>query len=299
MKKSYQFMLLYFFMSSGLLIVAFRDVQSIESTRTLLNLAFHDDFKHLFISISDQHMNHSLLMKCLANIYDTSRDIHGQESSKVTVILYSSIGLIEPIPWNFVMYTKSVNLDQIPKSKSNILLQCLDIDTPLTAFDEEEGLPCDTFSISAVGGTFDHLHDGHRILLTISAFLTKDSQIIGITGPELLKNKSYAEFMEDFNKRKTNVENFLHFVKPNLRLNIHEINDVCGPTTQIKDIQGLILSKESLKGGEFVNNSRVEKNWSPLQLVIIDVIGGQDKNFKDKLSSTDYRRIQYERSTKS
>lgn len=282
-------------MSSGLLIVSAVDVLSTDNTTKVLELAFANGFNHLFITISNKDMSHLLLMKCLSNIYDTAREIYGQQTSKVTVILYNSIPYMENVPWDTIVYTKSVGLELIPKSNAEV--KCLDFAVASVPLNLDGGLT-PKFNVSAVGGTFDHLHDGHRILLTISAFLTKDTLIIGITGPELLKNKSYADFMEKFNVRSSNVEEFLHLVKPDLHLNIQEINDVCGPTAQIEDINGLIVSKESMKGGEFVNNSRIKKHWKPLELVIIDVIGGKDNNFKDKLSSTDYRRIEFEKNNK-
>jgi bifunctional ADP-heptose synthase (sugar kinase/adenylyltransferase) len=34
----------------------------------------------------------------------------------------------------------------------------------------------------AVGGTFDHLHAGHKVLLTIAAWITDDRIFCGVTG---------------------------------------------------------------------------------------------------------------------
>jgi hypothetical protein len=38
------------------------------------------------------------------------------------------------------------------------------------------------FGTTALGGTFDHLHSGHKILLTMAAWITRDRVIVGITG---------------------------------------------------------------------------------------------------------------------
>ncbi|KFY06348.1 hypothetical protein V492_08071, partial [Pseudogymnoascus sp. VKM F-4246] len=75
-----------------------------------------------------------------------------------------------------------------------------------------------THSVVAVGGTFDHLHAGHKLLLTSTALMLQpptgpSSQprrlIIGITGDELLKNKKYAEQLESWQRREEGVINFL------------------------------------------------------------------------------------------
>ena len=47
----------------------------------------------------------------------------------------------------------------------------------------------------ALGGTFDHLHNGHKLLLT-QALLCSDQKIVcGVTTDALLKKKAYAEFL--------------------------------------------------------------------------------------------------------
>ncbi|OBT86624.1 hypothetical protein VE02_04434 [Pseudogymnoascus sp. 03VT05] len=77
-----------------------------------------------------------------------------------------------------------------------------------------------THDVVAVGGTFDHLHAGHKLLLTATALMLQppsaNSQpqhhrrlIIGITGDELLKNKKYAEQLESWRRREEGVIGFL------------------------------------------------------------------------------------------
>ena len=53
----------------------------------------------------------------------------------------------------------------------------------------EEGTPLSTASnpppfypVTALGGTFDHLHAGHKILLSMAAYITSQKLIVGITG---------------------------------------------------------------------------------------------------------------------
>lgn len=75
----------------------------------------------------------------------------------------------------------------------------------------------------AVGGTFDHLHIGHKLLLTATALLAepKSSQrnpsqpvhlIIGISGHNLLTKKRFAAELENWYERQRRVADFLESV---------------------------------------------------------------------------------------
>lgn len=75
-----------------------------------------------------------------------------------------------------------------------------------------------THDVVAVGGTFDHLHAGHKLLLTAAALLLQPDStvapvnkrlIVGITGDQLLKNKKYAEYLGSWHTRQEEVVDFL------------------------------------------------------------------------------------------
>jgi phosphopantetheine adenylyltransferase len=75
-----------------------------------------------------------------------------------------------------------------------------------------------THNVVAVGGTFDHLHAGHKLLLTATALLLQPASnaatahrrlIVGITGDELLKNKKFAEYLGSWIQRQEDVVDFL------------------------------------------------------------------------------------------
>ena len=150
-----------------------------------------------------------------------------------------------------------------------------------------------------MGGTFDHIHDGHKLLLTIAGFLAKEKLIVGITGSELLVHKRYAEVMESYMIRRNNVEEFISYLFPPLEIEPYMLHDVAGPTGSIEDIDALVLSQETRAGGAAVNKLRVEKNWHPLVIYEVDVIGcttgNATNNWADKLSSTELRRLEFER----
>lgn len=153
-----------------------------------------------------------------------------------------------------------------------------------------EDLPPNRYGVSAVGGTFDHLHDGHKILLSVALFITKDRLIIGLTDQELLAKKKHIRYLESFATRADNVSIFLKMLKPTLHFEIIAIRDVCGPTGSVPDIESLVVSRETLAGGDFVNKTRLEKGLSRLDIIVVNVLGGREEDgWKEKMSSTDLR----------
>ncbi|MCJ1453444.1 hypothetical protein MMC28_003791 [Mycoblastus sanguinarius] len=165
----------------------------------------------------------------------------------------------------------------------------------------------------AVGGTFDHLHAGHKLLLTMTALVLDPKSTpgrcltVGITGDELLKKKKYQEELEDFYQRQSAIQDFLldilEFVSPKhvlestrdipssqphgrevhntlksgLTIKYVEIFDPCGPTITDEAITALVLSAESRAGGKVVNDKRGEKGWLALDVFEVDVLyAGED-----------------------
>ncbi|KAF9532210.1 hypothetical protein CPB83DRAFT_847418 [Crepidotus variabilis] len=156
-----------------------------------------------------------------------------------------------------------------------------------------------SFPNTALGGTFDHLHAGHKILLSMAAWITHSKLIVGLTSDVLLVSKSYASVLESFSTRSARVSSFVEFFKPGLTIDIQAINDVYGPTGWDPDIQALVVSKETLNGGEKIRARRKEKNLPALKTFLIDVVSATSASLEhedvewlkeNKLSSTEVRR---------
>ncbi|CAZ82667.1 unnamed protein product [Tuber melanosporum] len=185
-----------------------------------------------------------------------------------------------------------------------------------------------------VGGTFDHLHPGHKLLLTMTAFLLSPNAaaprlVAGITGETLLINKKHSAHLGSWDSRAAEVVDFLRGItdfsanpsqlltspssstpetditprsitatipggEKELVIETVEINDPFGPTITNEAISALVVSEETKNGGEAVNKKRTEKSWDALQVYKVDVI---DNEGGVKMSSTDIRRKLEERST--
>jgi pantetheine-phosphate adenylyltransferase len=138
-----------------------------------------------------------------------------------------------------------------------------------------------------MGGTFDHLHDGHKFLLRTALKLSHNIEI-GLTSQKLLKNKKTASRIEDYNTRERNLKNFIHSFTDLNRVNIVEIKnwDDMAKYSQDPDYEGLILSQETYSNAVKLNEFREEKGLSPLVLIVIPLI--KDEN-NQKINSTAIR----------
>lgn len=172
----------------------------------------------------------------------------------------------------------------------------------------------------AVGGTFDHLHIGHKLLLTMFAFVLGRRQqsdqpsvlTVGITGDALLVNKKFADQLESWKARQESTHDFLHSIvyfglSDDKRIQTQEVNepgpnghavhvsypfgltikyveiwDPFGPTITDKDITALALSLETRGGGTAVNEKRKEQGWDPLEVYEVAVLDASEEGSVDE-----------------
>lgn len=129
------------------------------------------------------------------------------------------------------------------------------------------------YPVSAVGGTFDHLHAAHKLLLHISLFITGQRLICGVMADKLLKGKSHAALVEPLETRLAGVLAFLNRCGPAGRqLDVVEIEDALGPTRWDPEITALTVSGETVGGGDEVNRIRQEGGLGTLEMLCVDVI---------------------------
>lgn len=176
----------------------------------------------------------------------------------------------------------------------------------------EDGQSFTAHYSTIVGGTFDHVHLGHKLLLTATALALEPIQdadsnrerllTVGVTGEELLVNKKYADFLESWEERCQSTGSFLSTIidfrppeksapsiqrvsqpgpngkyilimlQPGLVLKLVQISDPFGPTITEENISALIVSKETRSGGAAVNDERAKKGWKSLEVFEVDVL---------------------------
>ncbi|XP_011406584.1 PREDICTED: bifunctional coenzyme A synthase-like [Amphimedon queenslandica] len=111
----------------------------------------------------------------------------------------------------------------------------------------------------ALGGTFDSIHIGHLLLLTTAALIATKRVLVGIADGPLLAKKVLGELIKPIDYRIRKVESILRDVKCGLELEVVPITDVFGPAGWDSGLNCLVVTPETLKGGDAINKEREEK----------------------------------------
>ena len=125
-----------------------------------------------------------------------------------------------------------------------------------------------------IGGTFNHLHKGHKLLIN-KAFETAGKQgqvFIGITKGELTDKK---RDVKSFEEREKTVEEYISKEKIIVRYLIKPICNKYGPSLD-EDFDAIIISPETRPTAEEINKIRKQKGKKLLQIIQIPFVLADD-----------------------
>jgi len=150
------------------------------------------------------------------------------------------------------------------------------------------------------GGTFDHFHKGHEEFLSY-ALSIGEKIIIGLTSDKYVRNLKLltslklrgaskiqnSKLIEGYGIRKNRLEEFLSRKKVQDKTTVLKIDDLFGPTlSKNLLIDAIIISEESKKGADIINQKRKDLGLAPLKILIFPSVKAEDGKF---ISSTRIR----------
>jgi len=131
------------------------------------------------------------------------------------------------------------------------------------------------FQEVAIGGTFDVLHRGHKILLR-TAFRAGDRVLIGLSRNGFVRQLVKNHRVDPYQKRKRELVSFLKKEQLFERAKIIPLNDPYGPAINDSTISALEVSRMTKKMADKINTIRRRRRLKPLPVLTIGMVVAED-----------------------
>jgi cytidyltransferase-like protein len=139
------------------------------------------------------------------------------------------------------------------------------------------------YTTIALGGTFDHIHKGHKALIA-RAFETGEKVFIGLTSDHFVRPGKKID--HDFSYRKSQLRRYLDETYPKRKYEITKLDKKFGKGMYTKEIRAIAVSAETRSSVEEVNLKRREMGLPDLKIEVIDMVLAEDGK---RISSTRIR----------
>jgi pantetheine-phosphate adenylyltransferase len=131
------------------------------------------------------------------------------------------------------------------------------------------------FKKVAVGGTFDELHKGHKALLN-RAFDVGEKVVIGLSSDEFVLKMGKPHVTASYSERLSALKAFLEKSGLADRAEIVPLKDSYGLTTSGRDLEALVVSKQTESTACRINDIRTNASLPPLKIVTIRMVPAEN-----------------------
>ncbi|CRK99796.1 CLUMA_CG013104, isoform A [Clunio marinus] len=249
---------------------------SVASKRIVNNLYIHYH--------PNEPLKYDKFSKTLLSIYTSSIEICGNIDVRVLVSTIKNKS-------NIIARLDKMDLILVDQNeyKPDKVLSSLRLTSDTIESLLDDSNPC--YNSVVLGGTFDRLHVGHKILLSEAALRAKKRLVVGVTDVNMITSKKLPELVLPLQQRMDDVRAFLNDIDHTLTYEIVPIQDPFGPTATEPDLDLIVVSSETMKGGEKVNEIRRGKNFRELEIYSIPLVEVKQvlKEKEQKVSSSNQR----------
>lgn len=122
-----------------------------------------------------------------------------------------------------------------------------------------------------IGGTFDHLHIGHKKLID-TAFSLSENMSIGLSTEKLYGQKFLAGLIDTYETRESGLKSYLKEKNYLSRAEIIPLEDIFGPSLTIKNIDAIFVTEKTLPNAEVINEERQKKSLPQIEIVTVPFV---------------------------
>lgn len=138
-------------------------------------------------------------------------------------------------------------------------------------------LPAPQYSVAVLGGTFDHLHAGHRALIA-AAFRRATEVRIGLTTDRFARSerKPRGREIEGYAARSRHLRRYLHRAFRDRRWSVVPLDDPWGGSVG-PGVDLLVISEETGRAARPINDERARRGLPPLAVVQVPLVRAEDE----------------------
>ncbi len=129
------------------------------------------------------------------------------------------------------------------------------------------------FYYCVMGGTFDRLHEGHKLLLRTASALA-EKVFVGVVSDEfedkLRRKKKFGSLIQPYEVRLRNLREFVKTLDASFLLG--SLTDPYGPAITEATADVIVVSRETEKTAMKINEIRIKRSLPPLQICIVPFI---------------------------
>lgn len=140
------------------------------------------------------------------------------------------------------------------------------------------------FKTTALGGTFDYIHKGHKALFS-KAFTSAENVLIGVSTDEFASRLGKTPD-HNFKNRVEGLLKYLENTFPERDYQIVPLNDYFGTEIYADYVEAIVTSNEMLSRVTEFNKKRSNFGFKPLKVIVVETILSEDGS---SLSSTRIR----------
>jgi pantetheine-phosphate adenylyltransferase len=128
-----------------------------------------------------------------------------------------------------------------------------------------------------MGGTFDPFHIGHEALIQ-KAIDISQKVLIGLTTDKRAKASRPNFHIAPYNHRKSRLESWLQSKGALHKVEIVPLEDNWGPAALEEKFEGIIVSQETEKMANELNQVRKKRRVMPLEVIVVSMVDAYDGN---------------------